>query len=109
VCQDLAHIFIAAARSLKVPARYVGGYFCRADNVVQQEGRRAWTEASVPDLGWGAFAPANGTCATERPARGALGLGYLCAAPVRGTRYGGGTEQLTVAVLVDQAARQTQS
>src|SRR4029079_6830876 len=26
VCQDLTHIFIAAARSLAIPARYVGGY-----------------------------------------------------------------------------------
>ena len=109
VCQDLAHIFIAAARSLKVPARYVGGYFCRADNVVQQEAGHAWTEAFVPDLGWVAFDPANGMCATDAHVRVAVGLDYLGAAPVRGTRYGGGTEQLTVAVLVDQAARQTQS
>ena len=33
VCQDLAHIFIAAARSLGIPARYVGGYFLRNDGV----------------------------------------------------------------------------
>ena len=26
VCQDLTHIFIGAARSLGIPARYVGGY-----------------------------------------------------------------------------------
>src|SRR5262249_34050763 len=29
VCQDLTHIFLAAARSLGIPARYVGGYFRR--------------------------------------------------------------------------------
>src|SRR5215470_10938605 len=109
VCQDLAHIFIAAARSLKVPARYVGGYFCRADGVVQQEAGHAWAEAFVPDLGWIAFDPANGMCATDAHVRVAVGLDYLGAAPVRGTRYGGGSEQLTVAVQVDQAARQTQS
>ncbi len=33
VCQDLTHIFIAAARHLDIPARYVGGYFHRADGV----------------------------------------------------------------------------
>jgi transglutaminase superfamily protein len=27
VCQDFTHVFIAAARSLGIPARYVGGYF----------------------------------------------------------------------------------
>ena len=26
VCQDIAHVFIAALRSLKIPARYVAGY-----------------------------------------------------------------------------------
>src|ERR1043166_1781912 len=36
VCQDLSHVFISAARSLEIPARYVGGYFHRADGVVQQ-------------------------------------------------------------------------
>jgi transglutaminase-like putative cysteine protease len=109
VCQDLAHIFIAAARCLKIPARYVGGYFHRADGVVNQEAGHAWAEAFVPALGWVAFDPANGICATDAHVRVAVGLDYLGAAPVRGTRYGGGVEQLTVAVQVNQAARQTQS
>jgi hypothetical protein len=38
-------------------------------------------------------------------ARIAIGLDYLGAAPVRGTRYGGGAETLTGAVKVDQAGR----
>ncbi|HLQ92951.1 MAG TPA: transglutaminase family protein, partial [Xanthobacteraceae bacterium] len=42
-------------------------------------------------------------------ARVAIGLDYLGAAPVRGTRYGGGMETLSVAVKVDQAGRQGQS
>lgn len=41
--------------------------------------------------------------------RVAAGLDYLGAAPVRGTRYGGAGETLSVAVHVDQAARQVQS
>jgi transglutaminase-like putative cysteine protease len=109
VCQDLTHIFIAAARSLGFPARYVGGYFHRADGVVQQEAGHAWAETFVADLGWVAFDPANGICATEAHVRVAVGLDYLGAAPVRGTRYGGGGETLTVAVQVDQAFRQMQN
>jgi transglutaminase-like putative cysteine protease len=109
VCQDLAHIFIAAARCLKIPARYIGGYFNRSDGVVNQEAGHAWAEAFVQALGWVAFDPANGICATDAHVRVAVGLDYLGAAPVRGTRYGGGAEQLTVAVQVNQAARQTQS
>lgn len=109
VCQDLTHIFIAAARSLDTPARYVGGYFHRADGVTRQEAGHAWAEAFVPELGWVAFDPANGICATEAHVRVAIGLDYLGAAPVRGTRYGGSGERLSVAVHVDQSARQVQN
>jgi transglutaminase-like putative cysteine protease len=109
VCQDLAHVFIAAARSLAIPARYVGGYFRREDGVTEQEAGHAWAEAFVPDLGWVAFDPANGICATDAHVRVAVGLDYLGAAPLRGTRYGGAGEVLSVKVRVDQAAQQTQN
>jgi transglutaminase-like putative cysteine protease len=110
ICQDFAHIFIAASRSLGIPARYVGGYFCRDDDgVTAPDAGHAWAEAFVPDLGWVAFDPANGMCATDAHARVAVGLDHLGAAPVRGMRYGGGTETLAVNIHVDQASRQTQS
>lgn len=109
VCQDLTHIFVAAARALGIPARYVGGYFHRSDGVVAQDAGHAWAEAHVPALGWVAFDPANGICATEAHVRVAVGLDYLGAAPVRGTRYGGGAESLAVRLRVDQAAGQVQS
>lgn len=109
VCQDLTHIFIAASRHLGVPARYVGGYLKRSDGVVGQEAGHAWAEAFVPDLGWVAFDPTNGISATDAHVRVSVGLDYLGAAPVRGTRHGGGSETLDVAIRVDQAGRQTQS
>jgi transglutaminase-like putative cysteine protease len=109
VCQDLTHIFISAARSLDVPARYVSGYFYRSDGVVEQQAGHAWAEAHVPGLGWISFDPANGISATDAHLRVAVGLDYLGAAPVRGTRYGGGAEALAVRVRVDQAMRQVQS
>src|SRR5207237_3124684 len=89
VCQDFTHIFIAAARSIGIPARYVGGYFRRNDGVIDQDAGHAWAEAFVPDLGWVAFDPTNGISATDAHVRVAVGLDYLGAAPVRGTRYGG--------------------
>lgn len=109
VCQDLTHIFIAAARTLGIPARYVGGYFHRSDGVMAQDAGHAWAEAHVSELGWVAFDPANGICATDAYVRVAIGLDYLGAAPVRGTRAGGGAEALAVAVHVAQAQRQTQN
>jgi transglutaminase-like putative cysteine protease len=108
VCQDLTHIFIAAARSLGVPARYASGYFYRADGVTAQEAGHAWAEVFVNDLGWVGFDPANGICQTDAHVRVAVGLDYLGAAPVRGSRYGGGAEALAVAVKVGQAGQQSQ-
>jgi transglutaminase-like putative cysteine protease len=109
VCQDYAHIFIACARSGGVPARFVSGHFLRSDGMVNQQAGHAWAEAHVPNLGWVGFDPANCICTTEAHARIAIGLDYLGAAPVRGTRYGGGNETLTVSVKVDRAGRPGQS
>ena len=109
VCQDLTHVFIAAARHLGVPARYIGGHLYRSDGVTDQEAGHAWAEAYVDDLGWIAFDPTHGLCATEAYVRIAAGLDYLGAAPVRGTRYGGGGETLKVAIHVDQSQRQSQN
>src|SRR5499427_8225837 len=99
----------AAARSLGVPARYVGGYFRRDDEASEQEADHAWAEAFVPALGWVAFDAANGLCATDAHVRVAVGLDDLGAAPLRGTRYGGVGEALSVKVRVEQAAQQTQN
>jgi transglutaminase-like putative cysteine protease len=108
VCQDFAHIFIAAARTLAIPARYVSGHLARQSDPAQ-EAAHAWAEALVPDLGWVAFDPANGICATDAYLRVATGLDYLDAAPVRGARRGGGTETMHVHVHAAEAARQSQS
>ena len=109
VCQDLAHVFIAAARALGVPARYIGGHFFRSDGVTAQDAGHAWAEAYVENLGWVGFDPTHGMCTNEAYVRIAVGLDYLGASPVRGTRYGGGGETLKVAVNVDEAQRQSQS
>jgi transglutaminase-like putative cysteine protease len=105
VCQDYAHIFIACARTAGIPARFVSGHFLRSDGMVNQEAGHAWAEAHVADLGWVGFDAANCICTTDAHVRVAIGLDYLGAAPVRGTRYGGGTETLSAEVKVEQAGR----
>jgi transglutaminase-like putative cysteine protease len=102
VCRDLTHVFIAAARCLGIPARYIAGYLQLADATVEQQAGHAWAEAFVPDLGWVGFDPANGLCPTDGYVRVAVGLDSLGAAPVRGTRYGAGDESLRVAITVGQ-------
>jgi transglutaminase-like putative cysteine protease len=108
-CQDLAHVFIAASRSLGIPARCIAGYFRRDDDVSDQGAGHAWAEAYVPELGWVAFDVTNGICATDAHVRVAVGLDYLGATPLRGTCYGGAGEVLSVRVRVAQAAQQTQN
>ena len=102
VCRDLTHIFIAAAHCLAIPARYVAGYLQLADGTIDQEAGHAWAEAFVPDLGWVGFDPANAVCPTDAYVRVAIGLDSLGAAPMRGTRYGIGSESLEVAIKVGQ-------
>jgi transglutaminase-like putative cysteine protease len=109
VCQDHAHVLLAAARRLGIPCRYVSGHLLRDAGPVLQEAAHAWVEAHLPHLGWVGFDPANGVCPTENYIRIAIGLDYLGAAPVRGTRYGGGGESLEVRVRVHDARRQSQA
>lgn len=100
VCQDHAQIFIACARKLGVPARYVSGHLNRLDGQHDQDAAHAWAEAWVDGLGWVGFDPANGICPTDQYVRVAVGLDALGATPIRGTSYGGGVESLTVALHV---------
>ena len=106
VCQDLSHIFIACARHLGVPARYVSGHLVKLGGEVEQQASHAWAEALAPDLGWVGFDVANGVAPSETHVRIATGFDYLSAAPVRGTRMGGGFEQLSVKLAVADLAQQ---
>jgi transglutaminase-like putative cysteine protease len=104
VCQDFAHILIAAARTVGIPARYVGGYYLRTDTIEQDAGH-AWAEAYVDGIGWVGFDPAHGVCVTDRYVRVAIGLDYLDAAPVRGCQVGGADESLAVSIRVAEGQR----
>lgn len=106
VCQDISHIFIACARGLGIPARYVSGYFHRADGMNDQQAGHAWAEAYVEGLGWIGFDATNGMCPTDAHLRVAVGLDYLSAAPVRGSRIGGDGEGLDVRIRIQQGLGQ---
>lgn len=105
VCQDHAHIFISAARTLAIPARYVTGYLAM-DHPGIAEAHHAWAEAWVEALGWVGFDVANRICPTDRYVRLASGLDAGYAAPIIGSRRGGKGETLHVAVEVQQASAQ---
>ncbi|GAA0771949.1 transglutaminase family protein [Roseibium denhamense] len=107
VCQDHTHIFIAAARSIGVPARYVSGYLLLEDEQ-ESEAHHAWAEVLIDGLGWTGFDISNAMCPTDRYIRLTTGLDSRSAAPIRGIRFGGLEENLQVEVDVVQAALQQQ-
>ncbi len=101
VCQDHAQIFVAAARSMGYPARYVSGYLMMEDRV-HQDASHAWAEAHVEGFGWVGFDISNGISPDARYVRVATGLDYREAAPVSGLRYGAGGEALSIDIQVQQ-------
>jgi transglutaminase-like putative cysteine protease len=97
--RDVAQIFIAAARSLAIPARYVCGY--RTDGAAHSA-PHGWAEAHVDRIGWIGFDPATGLSPDEAYVRVAIGLDATGAASIAGTRVGQGEEQLDVDLHVDR-------
>jgi transglutaminase-like putative cysteine protease len=100
VCQDHSHVFIACCRVLGVPARYVSGYLYSEDDSALQAASHAWAEAWVDQLGWLSFDVANLGATDIALLRLAVGRDYLDACPIRGVRFGGGTEAMDVHVRV---------
>ncbi|MFN2426102.1 MAG: transglutaminase domain-containing protein [Candidatus Binatia bacterium] len=112
VCQDQAHVFIAAARVLGIPTRYVGGYLCLdGDGFLSRmspgdEAGHAWAEAFDAESGWTGFDPTSGTVSGPWHVRTSIGLDYESASPVRGIRRGQGGEVLEVGVQVARLGEQ---
>ena len=102
VCQDHAHMFVAAARIMGYPARYVSGYLMMNDRV-HQDASHAWAEAHIDGVGWVGFDVSNGISPDARYVRVATGLDYREAAPVSGLRFGAGGEALSIDIQVQAA------
>lgn len=103
VCQDQAHVFIAACRAAGVPARYVSGYFHSPD--AAELASHAWADVCVDVAArrWLSVDITHDTLMDERHVRLAVGPDYGACAPVRGVREGGGEESMRVRVLVRAA------
>ena len=108
VCQDHAHVLIAAARSLGWPARYVFGYYLPDRELADPIATHAWAELWIEGLGWVGFDPTHDLCPTDAYIRVASGLDAFDAAPIRGHADGLAEESLEVAVTVtpEQAQKQ---
>lgn len=101
VCQDHAHIFIAACRAMGIPARYVSGYLMINDRIAQ-DASHAWAEAHIDAIGWVGFDISNGISPDGRYVRVATGFDYRDAAPVSGMSFGARDKSMVVSLRVEQ-------
>ncbi|RMF07906.1 MAG: transglutaminase family protein [Alphaproteobacteria bacterium] len=101
VCQDHAHVFCAAARMMGFPARYISGYLMM-EGQAAQAASHAWADVHVEAIGWVGFDISNAQSPDDRYVRVATGLDYREAAPLSGTRTGGGEESMMVTIQVQQ-------
>jgi transglutaminase-like putative cysteine protease len=108
VCQDFAHLFIAVARAMGLPARYVSGYIHQPRASGDSSGQsapgsvatasHAWAEAWVPGWGWVGYDATHPVRTSEHHVRLAVGRDYSDAAPTRGIYVGSATGTMEVRV-----------
>jgi transglutaminase-like putative cysteine protease len=98
VCQDQAHVYIAACRSNGIAARYVSGYFYAPE--APQLASHAWADVcvDVAKRRWLSVDITHGCLMDERHVRLAIGPDYAACLPIRGVRSGGGDESMRVRV-----------
>jgi transglutaminase-like putative cysteine protease len=102
VCQDHSHIMLGVARHLGIPCRYVTGYLVTGAGA-SAAAAHAWVEVAIAGLGWVGFDATNCKCPTEDHVRVAAGIDANSVTPIRGSRRGGGPEEMRVEVSVEIA------
>lgn len=105
VCQDFAHLEIAALRSLGLPARYVSGYLRTIPppgrpRLVGADASHAWLSVYCGDAGWIDVDPTNNCLVGIDHITVAWGRDYGDVCPIKGVFVGGGTHRMTVSVDV---------
>jgi transglutaminase-like putative cysteine protease len=106
VCQDFAHLFIACARAMGLPARYVSGYLLTKPPPGKQKLRgsdasHAWVSVFLPDFGWVDFDPTNNCLPDLEHVTLGWGRDFDDVSPLRGVVLGGGEHRLKVGVDVE--------
>lgn len=109
VCQDFAHLAIAALRSIGIPARYVSGYIetyppAGKPKLRGSDASHAWISVYAGAAGWLDFDPTNGKAITEEFIVTARGRDFGDVSPLKGILFGGGKHTLRVEVDVHRLA-----
>jgi transglutaminase-like putative cysteine protease len=106
VCQDFAHLMIAALRGLGLPAAYVSGYLRTVpppgqERLAGADASHAWVALWCgPEIGWVGLDPTNGVAAGEDHVVLAIGRDYADVAPVSGIVMSAADQELSVHVDV---------
>jgi len=102
VCQDHAHVMLGLCRASNIPARYVSGYFFAEES--PNLASHAWIDfCSDIDKGvWISIDITHACLVDSRHIRLAIGRDYYSAAPVKGVRSGGGGEELSASISIQQ-------
>jgi transglutaminase-like putative cysteine protease len=87
-CRDVTILFLAACRSLGIPARFVSGYQAHADTPDGKRHLHAWPEAFVPGFGWLAYDPTHGVEVGDGHVALAAAPDQAATMPVEGGFYG---------------------
>ena len=98
VCQDFAHVLLAACRCVGIPARYVSGYLYDPSLQGANAASHAWVDVFDEERGWIALDPTHAREQTDAYVRVAVGRDYADVPPTRGVFKGGATEALDVRV-----------
>jgi transglutaminase-like putative cysteine protease len=111
VCQDFAHLLIAAMRAFGLPARYVSGYLLThppegKERLVGADASHAWVSVWSPDAGWVDFDPTNDLIPRDEHITIAYGRDFQDVSPVTGILLGGGAHDADVAVDVKPIDKQ---
>jgi transglutaminase-like putative cysteine protease len=102
VCQDFAHLFLAAARGRGVPARYVSGYVHQPGEVETHAWCQVW---GGPAVGWVDVDPTHGDWAGDGHVVTAVGRDFSDVPPNRGVWRGAADEAIAVSVSVRPVER----
>jgi transglutaminase-like putative cysteine protease len=101
VCQDFAHLMIAALRSIGLAARYVSGYvrvLTTTDGAAPHAASHAWVAVFCPPFGWIELDPTNNARVGTDHVAIAWGRDFGDVSPLRGVIVGGGAHRLSVSV-----------
>ncbi|HAJ46665.1 MAG TPA: transglutaminase [Alphaproteobacteria bacterium] len=105
VCQDLAHVGVAAVRAIGLAARYVSGYLLTfpppgQEKLLGADASHAWFSVWCPEAGWIDLDPTNDLVPKDQHITLAWGRDYSDVAPITGMIVGGGDHVIEVGVDV---------